>query len=225
MTSSPTRSPSPSSSTPPDRTTGPATTPAGQPPPAGPVPDPRTIHPTSPPGPAPMTKQPRAGASTASVDVACQLGLLFARSGRRRTPIDGRSRHPGAPRSCPLPLPSRTIIALVDGEGMTSLTGNVTVPKRFRSLTCGFRAPDRTRTCTYGLEVRHDPSGWYSLRASLQVGLGSPSVWSCPGWPSYVDRIASGIVSVITGSPSVSCPAGRPAHTCTRPEPGVSRSE
>jgi hypothetical protein len=51
-------------------------------------------------------------------------------------------------------LPSRTIIALVDGKGMTSMTGNVTVPKRFRPLTCGFRAPGRTRTCT--LRIRSE---------------------------------------------------------------------
>jgi hypothetical protein len=34
----------------------------------------------------------------------------------------------GAPRECPVALPSGTIIARVDGEGMTSITGNGIVP-------------------------------------------------------------------------------------------------
>jgi hypothetical protein len=60
-------------------------------------------------------------------------------------------------------------------------------PKRFRPLTCGFGAPGRTRTCTYGLEV--DPRvsvpshtvPFLLVRSSTSSRRYGPVVW-CVAW-------------------------------------------
>src|SRR4030095_15002536 len=54
-----------------------------------------------------------------------------------------------------------------------------------KPLTCRFVPPAGLEPAPYGLEVRHDPSGWYYPNASPQVGSGPPSGRSHRGRPPY----------------------------------------
>src|SRR5215211_328393 len=68
---------------------------------------------------------------------------------------------------------------------------------QIKPLTWGFGAPlAGLEPATYGLEVRHDPSAWSWLGASLQVGSGASSKQSRPDQPCHNDRIAIGIASL-----------------------------
>jgi hypothetical protein len=46
--------------------------------------------------------------------------------------------------------------------------------QRLKALTCAFAPLAGLEPATYGLEVRHDPSGWCCLEASPPVASGPP---------------------------------------------------
>jgi hypothetical protein len=90
---------------------------------------------------------------------------------------------------------------------------------RSRPLTCRFAPLAGLEPAPYGLEVRHDPSGWWPLGASPQVALSLPSAWLHPGWHDDNDQIANGIASP-HGRPQVNL---RP-NDWTPPRPGSTLS-
>jgi hypothetical protein len=69
-------------------------------------------------------------------------------------------------------------------------------------------ASGRTRTCTFGLEVRHDPSAWCNLGPSPQVASGPPSGRSHSDQGCYSDWIANWIASLTTGRANQSATTG-----------------